>query len=200
MPNPDIRWSTPSDGHTFPIYGGAPSDMERLGDYAVERDTATIRFAGDVWQLEAGKGPRMTATTSPETGSQVFTAVGDAATFGRSKNVVCTIDRYRVLLHQESRKEFVLLDATDAGGEGQAPIDLESAPKIGQFTSEQGGLKNLHVEFEGAGQKLPLDAQVFLSWVARHAMETRAVSGAWGLTISMIILIPVVLLYILGYL
>ena len=47
MPNPDIRWTAPSDGHTFPIYAGAVADMERVGEFCVERDTATLRFAGD---------------------------------------------------------------------------------------------------------------------------------------------------------
>lgn len=200
MPNPDIRWTAPSDGHTFPIYAGSVDDMERVGEFAVERDTATIRFAGDAWQLEAGKGPVMRATTSPDTGSQVFTAVGDGQTFGRSKNVLCTVDRHQVMVHRESRKEFILLDATGVGGPGQDAIDLEKAEKIGQFSAESGALKNLHVQFEGSGQMLPLDAQVFISWVARHAMESRAMSSAWAVTISLIVLVPFIVLYLLNVL
>lgn len=119
MPNPDIRWTAPSDGHTFPIYAGAVADMERVGEFCVERDTATLRFAGDTWQLEAGKQPVMRATTSPDTGSQVFTATGDAESFGRSKNVLCTVDRHQMVVHQESRKEFIILDASGKGGPGQ---------------------------------------------------------------------------------
>lgn len=200
MPNPDIRWTAPSDGHTFPIYAGPVADMERLGEFCVERDTATLHFAGDTWQLEAGKGPVMRATTSPDTGSQVFTATGDADTFGRSKNVLCTVDRYQVVVHQESRKEFIILDAAGKGGPGQEQLDLSAATKIGQFESQSGALKNLHVQFEGAGQSLPLDAQVFLSWVARHAMETRMVSSTWAITIFLIILIPLIVLYLINVL
>ncbi|MEJ6548793.1 MULTISPECIES: hypothetical protein [unclassified Corynebacterium] len=197
MPNPDIRWTVPSDGHTFPIYAGIPSDMDRVGEYSVERDVASIRFGGDTWQLDADKGPTMTATTGEATGSQVFTAVGDAKSFGASKNVSCTADRHRVLIHAESKKDFVLFRAP---AEQDAPLDLGKAEKIGQFSSENGGLKNVHVSFEGAGEKLPLDVQVFLSWVARHAMETRVLSSTWRLSIFLIILIPFLVLYFLGFL
>ncbi|WP_291478929.1 hypothetical protein [Corynebacterium sp.] len=196
MPNPDIRWSVPSDGHTFPIYAGLPSDMDRVGEYSVERDVATIRFGGDTWALQADKGPVMKATTGEATGSQVFTAVGDGKTFGASKNVSCTADRHRVLIHAESRKDFVLFRAPS---DPDAPLDLEDAEKIGQFTSENGGLKNVHVSFEGAGEKLPLDVQVFLSWVARHAMETRVLSSTWRLSLFLLVLIPFLVLYFLGY-
>lgn len=197
MPNPDIRWTVPSDGHTFPIYAGLPSDMDRVGEYSVERDVATIRFGGDTWKLDADKGPAMTATTGEATGSQVFTAVGDAKTFGASKNVSCTADRHRVLIHAESKKDFVLFKAPS---EQDEPLDLRKAEKIGQFSSENGGLKNVHVSFEGAGEKLPLDVQVFLSWVARHAIETRVLSATWRLSIFLIILVPFLVLYFLGFL
>lgn len=200
MPNPDIRWTAPSDGHTFPIYAGPVSDMDRVGEFAVERDTATLRFAGDTWQLEAGKGPLMRATTSPDTGSQVFTAVGDGETFGKSKNVLCSIDRHQVVIHQESRKEFIILDAAGKGGPGQEELDLKAAPKIGQFATESGAMKNLHVQFEGSGQSLPLDAQVFISWVARHMMESRVISSSWALTIFLLVLIPLIVLYLIGVL
>ena len=198
MPNPDIRWSVPSDGHSFPIYAGPPSDMDKVAEYAVERDVATMHFGGDTWQLEAGKDPRMTATTGAETGAQVFTAVGDARTFGASKDVSCTADRHRVLIHAESKKEFVLFRAPDVGDD--TPLDLARAEKIGQFSSESGGLKNLHVSFEGSGTTLPLDVQVFLSWVARHMMETRVLSNTWRISIFLIILIPFIVLYFLGIL
>ncbi|MGP9725524.1 hypothetical protein ACT3SZ_16100 [Corynebacterium sp. AOP40-9SA-29] len=197
MPNPDIRWTVPSDGHTFPIYAGLPSDMDRVGEYSVERDVASIRFGGDTWQLEADEGPRMTATTGESTGSQVFTAVGDAKTFGASKNVSCVADRHRVLIHAESKKEFVLFKAPEDPDE---PLDLANAKKIGQFSSENGGLKNVHVSFVGSGKRLPLDVQVFLSWVARHAMETRVLSTTWRLSIFLIVLIPFLVLYFLGFL
>ncbi|WP_066589190.1 MULTISPECIES: hypothetical protein [Corynebacterium] len=198
MPNPDIRWAPPSDGHTFPIYAGPVADMERVGEFSVERDTATLRFAGDTWQLEAGKGPVMRATTSPDTGSQVFTATGDGESFGRSTNVLCTVDRHQVVIHRESRKEYVILDASGRGGPGQEELDLQKAPKVGQFSAESGALKKLHVEFEGAGQSLPLDAQVFISWVARHAIESRMISSTWAMTLFLVILIPLILLYLLN--
>lgn len=199
MPNPEIRWGVPEDNHTFPIYAGLASDMDRVAEYAVERGVATMRFGGDTWQLEADKGSVMRATTGETTGSQVFTAVGDAATFGASKNVSCTVDRHRVLVHAESKKEFVLF-RVPVGPDGEEEVvDLETAEKIGQFTSENGGLKKVRVNFEGAGEKLPLDAQVFLSWVARHAMETRVVSNTWRLSIFLIVLIPFLVLYFLGF-
>lgn len=199
MPNPDIRWTVPSDGHTFPIYAGLPSDMDRVGEYAVERGVATIRFGGDSWQLDSDKGPVMRATTGEATGAQVFTAIGDAKTFGASKNISCTADRHRVLVHAESKKDFVLFRAPLNQDGEEEPLDLETAEKVGQFSSENGGLKNVHVSFEGAGEKLPLDVQVFLSWVARHAMETRVVSNTWRLSIFLIILIPFLVLYFLGF-
>ncbi|MGO1949962.1 MAG: hypothetical protein ACTH1D_10020 [Mycobacteriaceae bacterium] len=193
MPNPSIRWSVPSDGHTFPIYAGPPSDMDRVAEYAVERDVATMRFGGDTWQLDAGKGPLMRATTGPDTGSQVFTAIGEGKSFGASKNISCSADRHRVLVQAESRKEFVLYKASDLGEDEQ--LDLRKAEKIGQYSSENGGLKNVHLQFEGSGETLPLDVQVFLSWVARHSMESRVLSSTWRISIFMIILIPFMLLY-----
>lgn len=197
MPNPSIRWSVPSDGHTFPIYAGPPSDMDRVAEYAVERDVATIRFGGDTWQLESDKSPLMRATTGEKTGSQEFTAIGDAKTFGASQVVTCTADRHRVVVQAESKKDFVLFNATDLG-EGEQ-LDPRRAEKIGQFTSENGGLKNVHVQFEGSGETLPLDLQVFLSWVARHAMESRVLSNTWRISIFLIILIPFILLYFFNF-
>ncbi len=197
MPNPSIRWSVPSDGHTFPIYAGPPKDMDRVAEYAEERGVATIRFGGDTWQLEKDKGPLMRATTGEATGSQVFTAIGDANTFGASQVVTCTADRHRVVVRAESRKEFVLFNASDLE-EGEQ-LDLRRAEKIGQFTSENGGLKNLHLQFEGSGQTLPLDVQVFLSWVARHAMESRMLSNTWRISIFLLILVPFILLYLFNF-
>ncbi|MCJ7858515.1 hypothetical protein [Corynebacterium kalidii] len=196
MPNPDIRWSVPDYGNTFPIYAGRTDDMDRVAEYSVERDVATMHFGGDAWQLEAGKSPVMKATTGAATGSQVFTAVGDAKTFGASKNVSCIADRHRVLIHAESRKDFVLFKAP---ADPDVALDLANAEKIGQFTSENDGLKRVHVSFEGDGETLPLDVQVFLSWVARHAMETRVLSSSWRLSIFLIILVPFLVLYFLGY-
>ena len=91
----------------------------------------------------------------------------------------------------------MLFNASDLE-EGEQ-LDLRKAEKIGQFTSESGGLKNLHLQFEGSGQTLPLDVQVFLSCVARHAMESRMLSNTWRISIFLLILVPFILLYLFNF-
>ncbi|MEJ4098102.1 hypothetical protein [Corynebacterium bovis] len=179
--NTDIRWALPDDGHTFPIYAGPTTDMDRVAEYSEERGVSTIRFGGDTWSLTADKGPEASAATM----SGTFTATGDAATFARSRTVRCVADRHTVTVEAESRRQFVL--------------DIDGV-KSGQFTSENRGLKNLHVQFEGPGEALPLDVQVFLSWVARRCMETRVLNGTLAWTVGLIILVPFMIAVFMGLL
>lgn len=170
----DIRWTVPSDGHTFPIYGGPVEDMDRIAEFSDERGVQNIHFGGDTWVLTADKGPVAEARTSTST----FTATGNADTFGRSTTVECVADRHKVTIIAENRTEFIL------------EIDGE---KAGQFTSANRGMKNLHLQFEGPGVTLPLDVQIFLSWVARRCMETRMLNATWMWTLTLLIAIPVII-------
>ncbi|KAB1502424.1 hypothetical protein F7230_08240 [Corynebacterium sp. 320] len=177
--NTDIRWTVPSDGHTFPIYAGPAQDMDRIAEFADERGVTNIRFGGDTWELSADNGPKASAVT----GSGTWTATGDAETFAKSKQYVLQADRHTVTIIAESKSHFVL----DIDGE-----------KAGQFTSENRGLRNLHVEFEGPGEKLPLDVQVFISWVARRIMEVRTLNSTKALLIALLLCIPVIVAYWIG--
>ena len=178
--NSDIRWGVPSDGHTFPIYAGPPTDMDRVGEFADERGVTNIHFGGDTWDLQANKGAKASARTA--TGTWTAEAV-DADKFARAKNYKVQADRHELSIIAESKNNFVL--------------DIEGQ-KAGQFTAENRGLRNLHVEFEGPGAKLPLDVQIFVSWVARRCMETRTVSSAWGWTLALLLCIPLIVLYWIG--
>lgn len=175
----DIRWGIPSDGHTFPIYAGPLRDMDWVAEFADERGVTHIRFGGDQWTLTADDGP----VASAETGTGTWTAKADTSKFSRAETYRVTADRHEVTIIAESRKNFVL----DIDGE-----------KAGQFTSLNRGLRNLHVEFEGPGEKLPLDVQIFLSWVARRCLETRAVNSACAWTLLMLLAIPVAIAYWIG--
>lgn len=177
--NRDIRWGIPSDGHTFPIYAGPTSDMDRVAEFADERGVTHIRFGGDQWTLNADDGP----LASAETGTGTWTVQAEAAKFARADSYRVVADRHEARIIAESRKNFVL----DIDGE-----------KAGQFTALNRGLRNLHVEFEGPGEKLPLDVQIFLSWVARRCLETRAVKSAWAWTLLMLLAIPVAIAYWIG--
>lgn len=175
----DIRWGLPDDGHTFPIYAGPVDDMDRVAEYATERGVSHIHFGGDSWALTAGKDSEARAQTP----TGVWTAKGDGSSFKKSERYVVQADRHMVQIIAESSRNFVL--------------DIDGV-KAGQFTSQERGLRNLHVEFEGPGQKLPLDVQIFISWVARRCMETRMVSSVWAWTIMMVLLIPIAILYWIG--
>lgn len=174
--NQDIRWGLPDDGHTFPIYAGPAKDPIRVAEFADERGVQHIRFGGDQWTLTADDSPVASATTATGT----WRATGEGSTFRNSQRYVVQADRHEVTIIAESSKNYVL----DIGGE-----------KAGQYTSDNRGLRNLHVEFEGPGESLPLDVQVFLSWVARRTMETRMVSSIWALTIVMFLFVVIAAVY-----
>lgn len=214
----DIRWGLPSDGHTFPIYEGPSNDLVKVAEYADERGVANIRFGGDTWQLHgpddrggkdghdakaragnaandashdsggAGKfaegGVKKAATASATTQTGTWTVTGGGKSFGKSERYEVQADRHRIAIIAETKKNFVL----DIDGE-----------KAGQFSSENRGLRNLHVEFEGPGEKLPIDVRVFVSWAARLCMETRMISSSWAVTIALLLCIPIVVLYWIGF-
>lgn len=178
--NRDIRWGLPDDGHTFPIYAGPASDLERVAEYADERGVTHIRFGGDTWPLRADDG----AEASAQTGTGTWTVTGDGKNFKRSERYTVQADRHTVEVIAESGRNFVL----DIDGE-----------KAGQFSSDNRGLRNLHVEFEGPGEKLPLDVQIFLSWVARRCLETRMVSSVMAWIVLMVLFIPIAVLVWIGF-
>lgn len=169
--NRDIRWGVPSDGHTFPIYAGAADDMDRVAEYADERGVSHIRFGGDAWKLDSSDDARVSAVT----GTGEWTAQGNAETFKKSDRYELKADRYDIAIIAESGRNFVI----DINGE-----------KAGQFSSTNRGLRNLHVEFEGPGEKLPLDVQIFVSWVARRCLEVRMISAVWAWTLLMLMFLP----------
>lgn len=179
----DIRWGLPSDGHTFPIYEGPSNDLVKVAEFADERGVTNIRFGGDTWQLHGpDSSDGCTASATTQTGT--WTVTGNGKSFGKSDRYEVQADRHRVTIIAETKKNFVL----DIDGE-----------KVGQFTSENRGLRNLHVEFEGAGEKLPIDVRVFISWAARLCMETRMISSSWAITIALLLCIPIVVLYWIGF-
>lgn len=203
----DIRWGLPSDGHTFPIYEGPSNDLVKVAEFADERGVTNIRFGGDTWQLHGpddsnvsdsaaaadsaadgesrgGGVAKNGCTASATTQTGTWTVTGDGKSFGKSGRYEVQADRHRVTIIAETKKNFVL----DIDGE-----------KAGQFTSENRGLRNLHVEFEGPGEKLPIDVRVFISWAARLCMETRMISSSWAVTIALLLCIPIVVLYWIGF-
>lgn len=203
----DIRWGLPSDGHTFPIYEGPSNDLVKVAEFADERGVTNIRFGGDTWQLHGpddsnvsdsaaaadsaadgesrdGGVTKNGCTASATTQTGTWTVTGDGKSFGKSERYEVQADRHRVTIIAETKKNFVL----DIDGE-----------KAGQFTSENRGLRNLHVEFEGPGEKLPIDVRVFISWAARLCMETRMISSSWAVTIALLLCIPIVVLYWIGF-
>lgn len=190
--NKDIRWGVPSDGHTFPIYAGPADDMDRVAEFADERGVTHIRFGGDVWKLETAEissgaadavaGGNVEGLTAL-TGTSEWTAVGNDKSFKKSDRYTVKADRHVIEIAAESSKNFVL----DIDGQ-----------KAGQFTSNNRGLRNLHVEFEGPGEKLPIDVQIFVSWVARRCMEIRMVSSVWAWTLLMLLFIPFAVMYWIG--
>ncbi|WP_298076348.1 hypothetical protein [uncultured Corynebacterium sp.] len=179
----DIRWGLPSDGHTFPIYEGPSNDLVKVAEFADERGVTNIRFGGDTWQL-SGPDSSDGCTASATTQTGTWTVTGNGKSFGKSDRYEVQADRHHVTIIAETKKNFVL----DIDGE-----------KVGQFTSENRGLRNLHVEFEGAGEKLPIDVRVFISWAARLCMETRMISSSWAITIALLLCIPIVVLYWIGF-
>ncbi|RAV33117.1 hypothetical protein [Corynebacterium heidelbergense] len=179
--NSDIRWALPSDGHTFPIYAGPVEDMDRVAEFADERGVQHIYFGGDMWRLHCDDGPEASA----ETATGTWRATADKDKFRNAEHVRVEADRHVITITAESSRNFVM----DIDGD-----------KAGQFTSAGRGLRNLHVEFEGPGEKLPLDVQIFVSWVARRCMETRMVRSTWMWTLLMLLFIPIAILYWMGLL
>lgn len=168
----DIRWDLPSDGHTYPIYAGPVDDLDRVAEFADERGVQHLRFGGDSWKLNADDGP----VASAETPTGTWTATGNAKKFSSSKRVEISADRHDIAIVAGEKRHFDL------------EIDGERA---GQFSGENRAIRKLHVEFEGPGQKLPLDVQIFVSWVARRCLETRMLRMTNMLTITLAICVVI---------
>lgn len=175
----DIRWGIPSDGHTFPIYAGPADDLDRVAEFADERGMTHIRFGGDTWTLSADDSSEACA----QTGTGVWTVTANKEKFARADRYDIQADRHALSIIVESKHNYV--------------IDIDGQ-KAGQFTSQNRGLRNLHVQFEGPGEKLPLDVQIFVTWVARRCMESRVVNTTWAWTIALLLSIPLALAYWIG--
>ncbi|MBV7295779.1 hypothetical protein KRX51_07605 [Corynebacterium sp. TAE3-ERU12] len=69
-------------------------------------------------------------------------------------------------------------------------LENTSGVKLGQFTGANHGVRHAEIQYDTpAGKDLPDEHKVFLSWVARHVLESRMISATWVLTLVLLLLI-----------
>ncbi|QDZ43010.1 hypothetical protein [Corynebacterium sp. sy039] len=101
--------------------------------------------------------------------------------FSRSKRVVVRTDRNSYAVN-EARQDWVYVSADAA------------EDKLGQFSGGNKGVRQAITEFEPDSQ-LSDSEKIFFSLVTRHILEARLDSTSLVLSISLLILTPVIILF-----
>lgn len=145
-----------------------------------EEDT-TIDVHGSTWSV------RRTDTTveaKTDTGKRFVCDAGEKK-FGRSKLLTITADS-QIRAINESKSDWVYVTADEA------------EDKLGQFSGGNNGVRRSITEFE-PGNTLTEDDKIFLSFVTRQQLEAKMSSGMWVLTLSLLILAPILVLLGIGF-
>lgn len=122
----------------------------------------------------------------PPSAARGFAAEADPAqskaTFARAGRIAVDLAGRPVTCVNERKTDWVIVDAQDR--------------KLGQFTGAAGGVRHVVVDLEPDAELDDAEA-AFLAWVARLALESGMVSRTWVLTLSLLVLTPLILLLLL---
>ncbi|MCQ9352348.1 hypothetical protein NQ015_01755 [Corynebacterium sp. 153RC1] len=138
-----------------------------------------VTVLGQQWRIDATK-QRLTATL-PD--GSVFTAAAVDKPFGKAHRIDINVG-IPVVAINEQRMDWVYAtnDAADQ--------------KVGQFSGGNNGARNSYTEFE---QEVPLSPEqaAFLSLVSRTVMEAKLGGSTLVLTVSLLLLTPIILFMLL---
>ncbi|MBN9644244.1 hypothetical protein ACFSSC_02995 [Corynebacterium mendelii] len=176
----NLRWGkleSTSGGHTQPL---VTADGDPVAVYAVTDGTVSI--------TPTGTGP-WKITGSPESGlsaslpdGRVFTATGRDKKIGRAERIDANLSGSTFTFVNEVKSDWIIDDAEEN--------------KVAQFTGANHGVRHPVVEFED-GVSIGCDEAVFLSWIAREALERKMLSSTAILTICLIVLTPIIIAFFL---
>ncbi|MEZ2120835.1 MULTISPECIES: hypothetical protein [unclassified Corynebacterium] len=168
-----------TDGNTKLSLALGDRDVAVFGTEPADNHSATVE--GEEWRLSASKSGPLRATLAD---GRVFTATPDKSRLARAKTITVDFagDAEAVLVN-ESRSDWV--------------IEASDGKKLGQFSGANHGVRRVIVEME-ADAELPLDRAVFTAWVSRKALEAKMISSTLVLTVSLLILTPLIIWFFLN--
>ncbi|MCX7543208.1 hypothetical protein OS128_09815 [Corynebacterium sp. P5848] len=168
-----------SDGHTTLSLALGDRDVAVFETEPVDDHRATVE--GAEWRLSAPKSGPLSATLAD---GRVFTATPNKPRLARAKTI--TVD-----FAGESEAVFVNEARTDW------VIEAADGTKLGQFSGANHGVRKVIVEME-PDVTLPVDRAVFAAWVSRMALEAKMISSTVVLTVSLLILTPLIIWFFLN--
>ncbi|WP_080793902.1 hypothetical protein [Corynebacterium pacaense] len=157
------------------LRGEEGTKVATFGDSPAKTFESTATVENADWKIHFAIGGEASATL-PD--GRVFTADPGDKGFSKSKSIEIDMAGLKMLALNENKNNWIIDDA--------------DSQKVAQFTGVNNGVRRSILEFED-GVALPLDQEVFLSWVARKTLESRLVGSSWGLTLFLIILTPIII-------
>ncbi len=146
---------------------------------ATDADAHSATVGSDTWRLTQ-TDKHLIAATLPD--GTVYSADTGGKSFSRAKHIDIDLGGKAVTAVNEGGADWVYVDSADA--------------KLGQFSGGNNGVRRSITEFEpDAG--LSHDEQVFLSWVTRTALEAKLGISTLILTVSLLLIIPIVVFALL---
>lgn len=143
---------------------------------AVVTNDQSAQVGEATWSLDITAA---TATATLPDGT-TLSATGDKDTLGRSKTIKAQLKNSTASLINEAKQNWI--------------IDSEESQKMGQFSGMAHGVRHPIIEWDAAAESLDEDERVFLSWLARIALEKHMISTTAVITWSLVVLIPLILL------
>ncbi|MDO4685378.1 MAG: hypothetical protein Q4A92_02420 [Corynebacterium sp.] len=142
-------------------------------------DKSTIAVVGEqTWELSVDPKVEARAKINAASGPIEYTAKPQEGRFDRAKRITADLAGVEYVLVNEAKSDWVVLDA--------------KGEKVGQFTGANHGVRHVELEVE-PGAKLSNEHAVFLAWLARIALESRLVGSTWILTVSLLVLSPLII-------
>ncbi|WJZ03297.1 hypothetical protein [Corynebacterium freiburgense] len=162
---------------TIPLLQGG----EEVATFTMDKSdkTTTAKVGERTWELTVEPKKEARAKIAVETSKPIeYSAVPEEGRFDRAKRIRADLGGTEFTLVNEAKTDWVVLDA-----EGE---------KVGQFTGANHGVRHVELEIE-PGAEVSQDQAVFLAWLARIALEARLVGSTWILTVSLLVLSPIII-------
>ena len=149
------------DGRTFAAVADDKPKFSRAKRIAVDFAAAATEAPAD----DAAGAARDAADRPAEAGAAGGDAAGRVVGVPQAARIIC-----------EASQHYVIEDAKGV--------------KLGQFTGANHGVRAAEIQFDTPeGRALTDDQKMFLTWSARHILESRLVSSTWILTVCLLLLI-----------
>lgn len=156
------------------LRGEEQKRIATFGEATSKAFTSTATVGDREWQLSFDMDGTASATL-PD--GRVFTADPGEKGFSKAKNILIDMDGTQMKAIHEGKNNWIIDDA--------------ASQKVAQFTGVNNGMRRAILEFD-KGVRLPVDQEVFLSWITRKTLESRMLGTSWALTIFLVVLTPII--------